>query len=158
MDSMKAEIEGLKSEIRRMKKEPTASEREALAQIQMQADSLGRSLNIQITPPYAGESPDSYERRTVAKFQSFASTEKLKTMRLDSLPKDGFDFIKDQIYADASHAARNPGLAKGSGLYFETRNELGRQIMVPHGDSGSWIHPMTSPGYRLKGTFKTKFE
>ena len=70
----------------------------------------------------------------------------------------GLNVIEDQIYADAAVAARTPGVAKGTGLWYERRNELGREIMIPHGDSGDWIYPMTSPGYKLRGTFKTKFD
>ena len=136
---LRERIASVESGMKKMSSELSSDDREKLARIQMRADSLGRSLNIQVTPPHPGESPDSYERRTVAKFQSFASRDDLKTMKFDAVPKDAFSFIADQIYADAAVAARTPGVAKGTGLWYEKRNELGREIMIPHGDSGDWI-------------------
>lgn len=149
-------IAAMESKVGRIATEPTADQREVMAKAQARADSVGSALGFQVTGPMAGETAIGYRKRLVGKVLPFIKNESLKKLRYDSMDEGSFSGFEELVYTAVADSVNDPNIvAHTGGLYYQKTQMLGREVLVPRGDSGSFISRHTSPGYLIKGGFKT---
>jgi Uncharacterized protein conserved in bacteria (DUF2213) len=82
------------------------SHRAELLSLQSRADGVMSQLGERAPQPMTGESPATYDRRLANSLKSRSKTwDKVDVFKLDDI---SFGVARDQIYADALSAARNP--------------------------------------------------
>ncbi len=142
----------LKYRVDALTREQSASERDALAAAQSRADSMAAQFGTTASQPIPGESSWAYRKRVASKLQGFS--ERLKSVRLDSLDAPTFTAMEGLIYQDAAAAARNPGSYQPGELRAVVTQEGGRTVTRYNGDIGSWMDLFASQG--VVGRFNRK--
>jgi len=149
MDSVASEM----AEFREWKKSVSLplsyADKDELASIQSRFDSLAARFGETIQPPLLGETPSSYHRRIISRFQKHS--ERCKNVKLDSLDSQSFPIIADQIYADAQSAASSASLSPSGGLRAETFTDFaGRKCTRYFGDIKSAFAPWVQKTLKVK--------
>ncbi|MBW8066842.1 MAG: NUDIX hydrolase [Ferrovum sp.] len=152
-------LASIESKVGRISTETPADQREIMAQAQSRADSIGSALGFQVSAPMSGETALAYRKRLVSKVVPFIKNESLKKIRFDSLDEASFAGFEDMAYAAVADSVADPNVTAGNvgGLYYQKVQQLGREVMIPRGDSAAFIGRHSSPGYVMKGGFKKDF-
>lgn len=121
-------------------REVSADERNALAAAQARADSIASLFGERVSAALPGETPQSYRRRLLAKFQKHSA--RFKDVPLNQLDGAVLDAIEKDIYADAQIAAKNPATPRvGVLVPYQETDPAGRTITKFYGDPLAWMAP-----------------
>lgn len=149
MDSVSREMAEFREWKKSVSRPLSYADKDELASIQSRFDSLAARFGETIQPPLLGETPTSYHRRLISRFQKHS--ERCKNVRLDSLDAQSFPIIADQIYADAQSAASSASLSPSGGLRAETFTDFaGRKCTRYFGDIKSAFAPWVQKTLKVK--------
>ena len=149
MDSVSKELAEFREWKKSVSRPLSHAEKDELAALQSRFDSLAARFGETVQPPLLGETPTSYHRRLISRFQKHS--ERCKNVRLDSLDVQSFPIIADQIYADAQSAASNASMLPSGGLRSETFTDFaGRKCTRYFGDIKSAFAPWVQKTLKVK--------
>lgn len=149
MDSVSKELAEFREWKKSVSRPLSHAEKDELAALQSRFDSLAARFGETVQPPLLGETPTSYHRRLISRFQKHS--ERCKNVRLDSLDAQSFPIIADQIYADAQSAASNASMLPSGGLRSETFTDFaGRKCTRYFGDIKSAFAPWVQKTLKVK--------
>ena len=131
--AMAARMAKMQAQIDALSRPRTHEDADALASAQARADGVAQLFGQHADAPFANESPLSYRRRILSKFQKHSS--RFMDVRVDSLDGAVLDEIERGIYADAQAAASSPSkMAPGVLIPLVSTDEAGRKITRFSGD------------------------
>lgn len=145
-DSEKADLKARMDSMEgRLPKEVADADQDAMADMQVKADSLAAAFGGRAPRFLAGESRLAYRKRLINNFKphskawadvDIASVNDTKTL----------DVIERQVYADAQHVAANPQVMEGEGLREVVKiDEAGRRVKTYIGSPSAWMRDFQMP-------------
>jgi predicted RNase H-like nuclease (RuvC/YqgF family) len=135
---LKAKLEAMNARITSLTTPLSVSDRDALSSAQARWDSVAQMLGDSIPAPLHGESPIAYRQRLASRFQKHS--ERMKSVRLDSLEGAMLDMAEERIRMDAQAFARSPAAVTAGKLTPRRYNDAaGRQITEWDGDMDGWL-------------------
>ena len=144
-----AKMAELESQIKRLSKQPTIEERNALAQSRRHADSIYSRLGREAPEPLPGEQPMAYRRRLADGLKDLSP--KAKGLSIDGLPDPVFEVTEERIYQDALEAAKRPDITPPMQLRQHRYQDeaTGHMVTEYSGDPMAWMSTFMSPGARV---------
>lgn len=125
----------------------------AMTDAQARADDVFALFGQRAPRPMDGETPAKYERRCVRALKQHSQTWKGVDEKSAAFADDAaFNVVRDQVYREASIAARSPSNVPEGQLRMVTRREGGHEIREFHGSPSTWMNPIAGP----TRTFVTK--
>lgn len=146
---LSARIREMEAQLAALARPRSHDDLNALAAAQSRADSVAQLFGEHADAPFANESPLSYRRRILGKFQKHSS--RFADVRVDRLDGAVLDEIERGIYADAQAAASSPSvMAPGVLIPQVSTDEAGRKITRFHGDIKTAFAPFMTNGQTLR--------
>jgi len=146
--SLKAKLAAMERDMANLTRPLSIDDRDLLAKAQARADSLSQMFGERAPAPLHGERPLAYKQRLANQFKRYS--DRMKTVRLDSLDATMFDIAEEQIYADATKAAMNPSTTTEGRLIPIKTFEMGREVTRYTGDPNVWLNPFKARGMTVR--------
>lgn len=140
---LRRQIERLEHEIKLLKRETSAEDRDGMQDVQHRADSIAALFGERVSAPSVGETLADYRRRLLEKFKKHSP--EFKNTQMAALHDNAIPLVEKQVYADAERTARTTATAPGK-LISRTERVNGRDITTFAGDNGVWMAPFMRPG------------
>lgn len=151
-----SELRRLSDAISRMPKSMSDADYALMADYQAKADSVYGAFGNRAPAPLQGETTMAYRIRLAKGLQRHSAP--WKEVSLRDLPKKALEIAEQQIYADASSAARNPNdVPMGSLREIRRKDAADRMITEFAGDPSAWMGEFrTAPRSITKPFFRPR--